>query len=83
MKQRRFGNGCCCVKGWELPTSSLCIVPWFVGKRKLKMLPGMSCAGASSGCVPLGRRPEASQPHVSLLWGCQSHPRQITTIGRK
>ena len=82
MKQRRFGNGCCCVKGWELPASSICIVLWFVGKFKVQMLPRMSHAGASGGCVHLGGRWEASRP-LSSLWGCQSHSRQITSIGRK
>lgn len=48
-----LGDGCCCVKSPELLARSFCIMPWFVGKCEVQMLPEMSCAGASSSCVQL------------------------------
>lgn len=55
-KQRRFGNGCCCVQGWELPAGSLCIVLWFIGKRGVQMLcwcqQCLCAAGEAMGVFP-------------------------------
>lgn len=41
------------------------------------------CASARNVCVQLGRPWEVSQSCVSLLWNCQSYPRQIASRGRR